>query len=318
MKKLRPRGIVILSIFGIGIIILIFLMISSIFNIDRNRNNNYPNLQKENLPEEIAVVTNIWIHNYSKLDVLKNNNVKYLFIDVGGTKIDGTFNNSISEMKIFYDFIEDYQKNSNHSFVLLPYSEVQSDRVDITSDEFKKNYVNSYYELVKIGYDGMLVDIEPVKVEERDSFLSIIYELQATLPNNAIVSVYTSHIVEEKTDNVWEWEREFYKRVSLAADIISAPGYDTDIKNENEYREHILKQVDILSNINNSKFLFAIPSHKKYPELSEIALDAFYESVSENPKNNFIGITLFSEWTADKQDWNNIQNYKRKLEVLKE
>ena len=292
------------------IVLIILILLYILLDFTEQENNE---ITQEVLINKTATVTNIWIYDYTRLDKLKENDIKYLLIDIGGTNQDGSFNNSYEIMYDFYDYIREYEENRNYSFILLPYSEVRSTEIDITTNEFKNNFVKSYKNLINYGYDGLLVDIEPVKKEEREDFLNILDKLNNELPNNSIIAVYTSHLVKEETSNVWEWEKDFYNQVIEKADIISAPLYDTIFTNTQEYQRHINKQIKLLNELKETEILIAIPTHKTYPEQSDIALEGILEAIKKHPNKNIVGITVFAEWTAENSDWENFKTYRTKI-----
>ncbi len=258
-----------------------------------------------------GVVTNIWINGYNRLDVLKDHNVKYLFVDIGGTNPDGTFANPEFEIYRFLDYIEEYERESNYSFVLLPYSEIRSYEIDVSSEEFRENFVNSYRSLIERGFDGLLVDIEPVRHGQRESYLSLLRNLKEELPKGSIVSVYSGH--HGSSHNEWEWDSSFYNQVINIADLVSAPGYDTSLTSEVDYQNHIIDQVKFLSSYHGADILLAIPTHKGYPETSAIALDAYAKEIIRHPESRIIGVTIFAEWTATESDWQNLDRYRKML-----
>jgi hypothetical protein len=265
--------------------------------------------RRRNLPEGNAAVVNIWLEGHERLDIMRENDVIYLFVDIGGTNKNGTFVNPPEQMENFLDYIMDYENNTGHSFILLPYSEVRSYEINTTSSEFKRNFIGSYRGLIDKGFDGLLVDIEPVPFDERAKFIEFLEEIRAGLPEEAIISIYAGHMTARKTNNVWEWDPRFYMEVSERVDIVSAPGYDTAFTNTRDYQAHIRDQVRMISKYRNTNFLFAIPTHKQYPEQSRIALEAFDQEIAKHERHPIIGITVFAEWTANELDWNNLARH---------
>lgn len=258
---------------------------------------------------QVGVVTNIWLYEVEKLDVLKRHNVKYLFIDIGGITPQGNFETTVQEREQFLTFIEAYQRENNHSFILLPYTVVHTSETDISDPEFRNNYIQGHKELIEMGYDGILVDIEPIPFEQRDSFVSLLHKLREELPQGSILTVYSSHVTQRLSNNVWEWDLEFYRKVAEAVDIVSAPAYDTDFTSKEAYQEHLKEQVELLNEFDDTQFLIAIPTHKPAPETSASALEAIFEELDNHSDNNIIGITVFAEWTATQEDWEQVEKY---------
>ena len=87
------------------------------------------------------------------------------------------------------------------------------------------------------------------------------------------------------------------------------PGYDTEIENEEEYQTYIANQIDqINSKTWKSNFLFGVPTHKEAPETIANALEVYKEKIKLND-NNFIGVSIFSEWTISEDDWKRYREY---------
>ena len=269
------------------------------------------NLAKTNskLPNGNGAVTNIWIDSYQRLDVLKNSGVKYLIVDVGATNSDGTLKSTPQEINNFLNLITNYQKDRNYNFTLLPYSEINSYNTAVTSQTFISNYITTYKELSQRGFNGILVDIEPVQFSQRDSYISLLDSLKSDLPKSSIISVYAGPLIDDHTSE-WAWDSQFYRTVSQHVDLISASGYDTSLTDGAAYQLYIINQIKAISSENlNSKVLFALPTHKPYPENFELALQAYSEGIKENPTQNIIGLTVFAEWTAKPQDWDLLRKF---------
>ncbi|MFH1332277.1 MAG: hypothetical protein ABIH63_03250 [archaeon] len=255
-----------------------------------------------------GAVINIWIDSFSRFDKLKDHGVRYLFVDVGDTGKDGKIKTPESEIKDFLDFIGRYESENNYDFIILPYSEVIAEDCDISSESFKNNFVWDYTRLDSLGFDGILVDIEGIPLAERAGYLSLLERLRERLQKNSIISVYAGALSD--SHNEWEWNYDFYKSVSERVDLVSASGYDSDIADAAEYKTYIRDQVALLSSQNfNTYFLFAVPTHKDYPETIDNALSAYTSEVKKYPENKFLGICIFAEWTVNEDEWKVIDRF---------
>lgn len=258
-----------------------------------------------------GIVTNIWLDNSSKLDTIMNNGIKYLFVDVGDTLSDGSLESSTNE---FLAFVKQYEINNNYDFILMAYSEVNTYTHPL-SEEFLDKYVEEYTYLCNIGFDGMLVDIEPVKFQDRDIYIKMLINLKEKLPNNKIISVYSGALID--SDNEWEWNKSFFEAVANRADIIVIPSYDAEFKNNEEYEAYLRNQISTISSSNfKTKFLYGVPTHKPYPEDMNISLSVYKDELKKHKNNPFIGVSIFSEWTMQQKDWETYANYKSKLNIF--
>ena len=166
--------------------------------------------------------------------------------------------------------------------------------------EFQKNFIEDYLRLVEMGFDGVYVDVEPIRNGE--DYLKFLDEVRKEF---SFVGVY-SGAVGSHSDNEWEWDLDFYKEVCNKVDLIFVPGYDSDLSNKKEYLDYIEMEVRELSNLNlDCDLMLGVPTHKSGVENLENALQAY----SGVDGNRFIGVGVFAEWTMDKKDWAVFERY---------
>ncbi len=251
--------------------------------------------QKEN-----GIVVNIWTEK-EKLDIIKEYGIKYLFVDVGDTGQDGKLLTSEDEIKRFLEKVEEFEEKNNYEFVILPYSEVNTYDYNFNK-EFQENFIEDYLKLVGVGFDGVYVDVEPVR--DGEDYLEFLDRVRKEF---SFVGVY-SGALGSHSDNEWEWDLEFYDAVCSRVDLIFVPGYDSDSGGEKEYKNYIKKQVEELSSANlNCDLMLGVPTHKTGAENLEDALEVY--SSSEN--NKFIGVGVFAEWKTSKEEWKIFKRFVR-------
>jgi hypothetical protein len=249
-----------------------------------------------------GAVVNIWLNSEDRLDVLREHEIKYLFVDVGDTLQDGSLGTSDEEIINFLNKVEFYEKETGHNFILLPYSEVNTYTYDISSDLFQDNFVQDYVRLDSLGFDGVYVDIEPIRTHQIEEYFDLLGILKRDLPSSSILGVYSGALGSESE---WDWDAGFFQTVDKRVDLIFVPGYDTGIDSKEEYQEHIKSQLRGLSDLNlRSVLLLGVPTHKSDPENIENALEAYSLEINE-----FDGVAIFSEWTADETEWNVLKDY---------
>ena len=249
--------------------------------------------EKLRMSGDNGAVVNIWLHGEERLDVLRENRMKYLFVDVGDTSWNGKLQTEEKEIVRFLEMIRIYEEETGHDFVLLPYSEINTYVYDITSKEFQNIFVEDYSRLEALGFDGIYIDIEPVRSSVVEDYLDLVSEVAG---KSSFVGVYSGSLGEESD---WDWSPGLFKSVSTRVDLIFVPGYDTGIESEEEYQEHIKNQIEAVSNLNlNSILLLGVPTHKSMPETIKNSLEVFSED-----KKEFDGVAIFSEWTADGSEW---------------
>lgn len=303
MKTKKGRIILLLSL----IFVLLIIAALNIEDKEIKKEETREEGGKYENKTEYGIVTNIWIEG-SKLDNLREHNINYLFVDVGGTTKEGKIETPESEISEFLQLIKNYEQEKKHEFVTLAYSEIKASEYNLTSKKFKDNYAQEYTKLANKGFDGMLVDIEGIPENQRQDYIVILEKLRNELPKKSIISVYAGAIKERP--NEWEWSKAFYKEVGKRVDIISASGYDTDLKNEEEYKGYLKEQIRDINKLKlNTTLLFAVPTHKEPPETIKNALEAYSEGVDNN-KGGFKGIVIFAEWTMNKQEWGTLEKFK--------
>ena len=141
-----------------------------------------------------GMIINVWLEDQKVLDKMRENNMKYLFVDVGDTAKNGRLKTSDEDIEHFLDKIKSYESANNFDFVLLPYSEIMLTDYDLTSPGFEDNFVNDYNRLIETGFDGIHVDIEAIPSEQRGDYLRLLERLGREVPKNKFVSVYPATI----------------------------------------------------------------------------------------------------------------------------
>jgi len=265
-----------------------------------------------------AIVTNVWLHDQKKLDNLRNHKIKYLFVDIGDTKKNGIIKTPSKTITGFIDLIKTYEKTHNYDFILLPYSEINTFQFQLTP-KFRENFIAEYANLISLGFDGIYIDIEPVKSIHERVYLELLDKISTTYPQEAIIGVYSGNIIEttsgRKAQTDWEWPLDFYRKVSNKVDFISVPAYDINIRDEAKYKTFIENQVEFLCTKSvNSKLFIVAPTHKKKPETIERALMPYMSIKNKYPYNPFLGICIFAEWTTNTNEWDFFDSVKQLTE----
>jgi len=254
-----------------------------------------------------GAVINIWILGQARLDNLRNHKIKYLFVDVGDTQRNGKIGTPKEQIVAFLRLMESYEKQHGYDFIILPYSEINTYNYDV-NHQFRKAFIADYKRLVSLGFDGVYVDIEPVRRDQEKDYLELLKNLSAICPEGTILGVYAGSVSDygddNEGDNEWEWPLSFYRKVSDVADLICVPGYDFNLPSKADYEAYIRNQVRLLSDGGfNSHFMFTVPTHKRQPETIENALSAYNLEIGRHPRHQFIGVCVFAEWRTTPADW---------------
>jgi hypothetical protein len=258
-----------------------------------------------------SIVTNIWIAEQN-LETIKEHGIKYLIVDVGNTLENGLIDTPQKQITGFLDLIDKFKNEKNYDFVVLPYSEINTYNYSF-NDELRENFLIDYTNLMNLGFDGIYLDIEPVKFSERTEFLDFLELVGSKIPAGKILGVYTGTLAEDKNNNnEWAWDKDFFINVSEKVDLITVPGYDYGIKSKEEYENELRRQVAEIPLLNlNCKLNFAIPTHNEFPETINISLPVYYSEEEKSNVNGFNGVCLFAEWTMDEKEWEVYEEFKK-------
>jgi hypothetical protein len=286
--------------YGLLISILIILVIISIKDLTGKVIEEPMGMKfNEKLPSgKNGAVVNIWLSGEDRINVLRDSEIKYLYVDVGDTTFSGILTTDELEISRFLEMIEKYEEENDHDFVLLPYSEINTYDYDITSEKFQDNFIDDYKRLIEMGFDGIYVDVEPVRLEQIQSYFDLLDSF-----SDDFVGVYSGSLGNSDSD--WAWSENLFKIVDKKADLIFVPGYDTGIESKGEYQEHLENQIEDISKLElDSVLILGIPTHKQDPENIGNALESFNRG-----EGDFDGVAVFSEWTADEGEWEIFREY---------
>jgi len=258
-----------------------------------------------------GMVTNIWLEDKKQLGKFIENGIKYLFVDVGDIDKNGKLITEEKELRHFLDLVNEFEKENNYDFVLLPYNEIiieDSNEYALDSDTFTNNVTNNHKWLIELGFDGVHIDIEAIPFDQREDYLEFLEKLSEEIGEKNMITVYSGSLNDKP--NIWEWGSIFYRGVADRVDIILIPGYDFDLNSKEEYQAYVAEQIEnIASQEWGAKFMFTVPTHKESPETLENSLEIYQKEIVNHENHPFVGITIFAEWTTNKGEWKVFENF---------
>ncbi len=291
------------------ILLLVLLVFASLLLIyflgGNNVKDNYEKNEIPRLKNVESVFVNIWFRSHKNLDIFVENNINYLFVDVGHINGNGKLTTTEKELTDFVDFIENYEGGKNFDFVLIPYNEIILENYYF-SEDFRENVRDNYIYLNQIGFDGAHIDIEAIPYDQRGDYINFIEDMRKVINKESLLTVYAGTLSEDPT--VWEWNSEFYEKVSKKVDLVLIQSYDFGLESKEEYQDYLSEEIEKIeeSNINNN-LLFTIPTHKQYPETLKNALEVYHSKVKDKSRK-IVGVSLFGEWTIDDNEWEIIES----------
>jgi len=235
-----------------------------------------------------------------KFDILMRNGIRYLFVDIGGINDNGRILLEENDSRKFLNFVSEFEAKKGYNFILVPYSEIDSN-YNINLGYFQDNFIQDYLYLYILGFDGILVNINSVKLEDRNAYLNFIKRIYEEFPMIATVAISTEDI--NYGNNESKWDIEFYKKVSEYSDLLLTKLFDSEINNQPDYKEFVKEQMREISSINlKVPVLLIVPTQKHFPETIENALNAYKEGLKENSNRPIRGVVVLYEFTDD-DEW---------------
>ncbi len=287
-KKNKTMILIVVIVLGIIIVFGVKFFIDSDFfiirNIEQSGNSAFINMELDS----------------DKFDILMKNGIRYLFVDIGGINDNGRILLEENDSRKFLNFVSEFEEKKGYNFILIPYSEIDSN-YNINLRYFQDNFIQDYLYLYILGFDGILVNINSVKLENRNSYLYFIKRIYEEFPMIATVAISTGDI--NYGNNEFKWNKEFYKKVSEYSDLLLTKLFDSEINNQPDYKEFVKEQMREISSINlKVPVLLIVPTQKHFPETIENALNAYKEGLKENSNRLIQGVVVFYEFT-DYDEW---------------
>ncbi|MDQ2986292.1 MAG: hypothetical protein M3R13_06160 [Armatimonadota bacterium] len=184
--------------------------------------------------------------------------------------------------------------------------------VDLSTDETKRALVETAGRLLSEGkFEGIQWDYEICPDGDED-FLELLRLSREGLPKDTFIGVCTP------TNYGWPlagfgWSEGYFRRVAELSDQIAMMVYDTGMVLPRMYASHVGRQVDVIDRATAGTecgVLFGLPSygpgfrsHNPRAENLQIGIRALRSALEGNVPKNFEGISIFADYTTDKEEW---------------
>jgi hypothetical protein len=187
-------------------------------------------------------------------------NVTYLFFNLANMNQSGTIseNFTLDTMLILrFDHFSD-----SHSFQYVAWTGTQNDPNALLGNFTIAGIDQTVTSTYKAGFDGFLIDIEPVP-NDNQQFLAMLQDfrsaINATAPgmllgvNNMNVYQYAAY------RKLWGWDKTYFQNVTKLLNFISPMLFESGTTNSTRYIEYVIQQTTIVARNSMAPVIFEIP-----------------------------------------------------------
>lgn len=249
-------------------------------------------------------------------DRVKDLNITDLYFHVGPLSEDGSLADDLH-------FISSFQNLDTTNYAWI--GQLRSE-IDLDSQNVRSRIVESSRWIVSQGFDGIHLNIEPVRHGDT-AFFELLKELDAALPE-AKISIATDewqpHFISRIIANIFNtniqsyWQADQIKTAAEYVDQIVVMTYDTGFKDPDLYSWWVEQQTISLSSIlpEGKELFIGIPSYDEGSNIDpnaeniETGLKGFEKGVQNYRSNpeNITGLAIYPYWTMDDAEWESLKN----------
>lgn len=191
------------------------------------------------------------------------------------------------------------------------------------SKQWRDRFINSISSLLNTypSLAGIHINIEPMPSGDT-AYLELLQELKSTLPKGKILSIaaYPPPTIYQRTSDV-HWDRAYYERVAQEVDQMVIMMYDTSLRYQKLYQNLIASWTqEVLEWVSNTDVLLGLPAYEDegvdyhHPHVENLrnGLLGIHAGLSkyESLPKNYRGISIYSEWVMNQEEWDYLKaNY---------
>ncbi len=243
-------------------------------------------------------------------------NITDLYFHVGPLSEDGSLADDLNYISSFQNL-----DTTNYAWIGQLRSEI-----DLDSPDVRARIVESSKWIVERGFDGIHLNIEPVRHDDTGYF-ELLKELRAALPEAKLsiatdewqphfISLFLANILNTTIQSYWQADQ--ITNAAEYVDQIVVMTYDTGFKDPDLFSWWVEQQTISLSSIlpKDIELFVGIPSYDKgsniHPEAENIetGLKGFEKGVQNyrSDPDKITGIAIYSYWTMDDAEWDSLKN----------
>jgi hypothetical protein len=254
--------------------------------------------------------------------LLRTNRISDVFIHSGPLRSDGSvptasYRNAallISQLKRFAPEVR--------AEAWIGFQHRTPDDLDLGSDSTQRRLVAAAGELLKVGFAGIHLDIEPV-LDGDQHFLQLLDALhRRTGSDRAVLSVATpilavvpgEQLVGPLIKGYDHWSMDYYQQVADRVDQIAVMAYDTAMPTDWLYGSLVEDQTAQLGDGLNAKTTVFIgaPTYRERTRLHDPGSETLRASIRgvekgiarlRPAKRSRVGLAVYAEWTSTASDW---------------
>lgn len=238
-------------------------------------------------------------------------NITDLYFHVGPLNADGSVANDLNIFKEGLDVLGP----TNYAWV----GSIRN-KIDLDNENVRARIILSSKWLLKNGFDGIHLDIEPVLPSDT-GFISLLQEMRAKLPD-AKISVATDEwqpdLISKYYGSLSYWTSNQIKEVAKYANQIVVMTYDTGFKDPNLYQWWVEQQTIATSNLvpDNVELFIGIPSYNvgesfdPNAENVSTGLAGFLRGYNNirTSIDRVKGIAVYSYWETDESEFKSLES----------
>lgn len=201
---------------------------------------------------------------------------------------------------------------------------VGPDALDLTDPATRRAVVASADQVLRLGFDGVHFDMEPVPDGNKD-YLHLLERTQAvTERRGAVLSVaaepieplrYAADALEIVTARSLYWSPGYLNDVARRVDQVAIMTYDSGMPLESLYGGYVARQTRIALDTvpADVDLLIGLPAyheptivHRPRAEIMAAGVRGVRLAYSERPRERF-GVAIYVDFTATQDDWQGYQ-----------
>lgn len=271
------------------------------------------------------------------IDQLKTNEIGAVFARVSDLNVDSTWTGRVDGVNRFAEVelnVEKFVKQIKGAAPDLELYGVVGFPVNLGEDGYRLDDENLYKVIAdfsanainQLGFDGILLDIEPVWNGD-ENLLALVRQVRQTIGSDALLAlavppdwtpVDAGIPIPELIEPGTVWDHEYKQRIALLQiDLIVVQSYNSYLTRSEDYVDWMAYQVEayaeaVTSLETDTRILMGVPTYKNVlpahdtrVENVTTAIDGIRQGLEDAGDNAFSvqGVAIFADWDTDTQEW---------------
>jgi hypothetical protein len=241
-----------------------------------------------------------WNQSYfeSFTQKLESANVTYLFLNLPNLNNDSSLNDNFTLDSLL--ILRFDQIVGNYTFQYIAWTGTQSSPNTLLANFTYSGINETAASLYKAGFDGILVDIEPVP-NDSPTLITMLKDFRTAMNNydqSSLLAVNSMNIhYGAAPGQLWSWDPQYYQNISGLVNFISPMLFESGSENQSQYVSYAIPQIQLAEQYSKSPILYSIPNwyenstyHNPLGENLQNAIIAFRAYIDQGyyPKLNIM------------------------------